>query len=53
MENLTDSLATWPALACDLRKTIDQRVRDHEIRLLLSYILGDQGKGPLGVDCSA
>ncbi|WP_055601363.1 hypothetical protein [Streptomyces aureus] len=41
------------ALACDLRKTVDQRVRDHEIRLLLSYILGDQGKGPLGVECSA
>ncbi|MFD4736093.1 hypothetical protein ACFWNQ_01810 [Streptomyces virginiae] len=41
------------ALACDLRKTVDQRVRDHEISLLLSYILGDQGKGPLGVECSA
>ncbi|MFB6525394.1 hypothetical protein [Streptomyces sp. NPDC056399] len=41
------------ALACDLRQTVDQRVRDHEIRLLLSYILGDQGKGPLGVECSA
>ncbi|MFF9472017.1 hypothetical protein ACF1E9_05225 [Streptomyces roseolus] len=41
------------ALACDLRKTVDQRVRDHEIRLLLSYILGDQGKGPLGVECTA
>ncbi|WP_328786530.1 hypothetical protein [Streptomyces sp. NBC_00273] len=41
------------ALACDLRKTIDQRVRDHEISLLLSYVIGDQGKGPLGVECSA
>ncbi|MFE6836700.1 hypothetical protein ACFVFI_17945 [Streptomyces sp. NPDC057705] len=41
------------ALACDLRKTIDQRVRDHEISLLLSYLIGDQGKGPLGVECSA
>ncbi|WP_282697807.1 hypothetical protein [Streptomyces sp. CC208A] len=41
------------ALACDLRKTVDQRVRDHEIRLLLSYILGDAGKGPLGVECTA
>ncbi|MEU6245668.1 hypothetical protein [Streptomyces sp. NPDC047024] len=39
------------ALACDLRKTVDQRVRDHEIGLLLSYIIGGQGKGPLGVDC--
>ncbi|MFF3956665.1 hypothetical protein ACFYY1_26120 [Streptomyces sp. NPDC001890] len=37
------------ALACDLRKTVDKRVRDHEIRLLLSYILGDQGKGQLSV----
>ncbi|MDX3402413.1 hypothetical protein B0E38_03861 [Streptomyces sp. 111WW2] len=41
------------ALACDLRKTVDQRVRDHEIRLLLSYIVGNQGKGPLGVECPA
>ncbi|MER7696735.1 MULTISPECIES: hypothetical protein [Streptomyces] len=41
------------ALACDLRKTVDKRVRDHEIRLLLSYILGDQGKGLLNVACSA
>ncbi|MEU6110703.1 hypothetical protein ABZ853_20150 [Streptomyces albidoflavus] len=41
------------ALACDLRKKVDKRVRDHEIRLLLSYILGDQGKGPLNVECSA
>ncbi|MEW1633552.1 hypothetical protein AB0469_05725 [Streptomyces sp. NPDC093801] len=47
------SLVNVNALACDLRKTVDQRVRDHEIRLLLSYILGDQGKGPLGVECSA
>lgn len=31
------------ALACDLRKTVDQRVRDHEIRLLLSYIMGNPG----------
>ncbi|TDT22728.1 hypothetical protein EV562_1214 [Streptomyces sp. BK208] len=28
------------ALACDLRKTVDQRVRDYEISLLLSYIIG-------------
>ncbi|MFJ8300183.1 hypothetical protein ACIQ9R_30415 [Streptomyces sp. NPDC094447] len=41
------------ALACDLRKTVDPRVRDHEVALLLSYILGDQGKGPLGVECNA
>ncbi|MFD5483443.1 hypothetical protein [Streptomyces hawaiiensis] len=41
------------ALACDLRKTVDQRVRNCEISLLLSYIIGDQGKGPLGVECSA
>ncbi|GLW47621.1 hypothetical protein Stsp02_32830 [Streptomyces sp. NBRC 14336] len=41
------------ALACDLRKTVDQRVRDYEISLLLSYIIGGQGKGPLGVECSA
>ncbi|MCX4482332.1 hypothetical protein OOK44_38825 [Streptomyces cellulosae] len=41
------------ALACDLRKTVDQRVRDHEISLLLSYIVGDQGQGQLGVECSA
>ncbi|MER7826265.1 hypothetical protein ABTX85_27310 [Streptomyces sp. NPDC096097] len=47
------ALVNVNALACDLRKTIDQRVRDHEISLLLSYILGDQGKGPLGVECSA
>ncbi|MGC0400349.1 hypothetical protein RKD27_002993 [Streptomyces sp. SAI-126] len=41
------------ALACDLRKTVDQRVRDHEISLLLSYIAGSPGTGPLGVDCPA
>lgn len=41
------------ALACDLRKTVDQRVRDHEISLLLSYIVGDQGKGQLGAECYA
>ncbi|MFE2518329.1 hypothetical protein ACFXG9_23790 [Streptomyces mirabilis] len=40
------------ALACGLRKTVDQRVRDHEISLLLSYIIIGQGKGPLGVECS-
>ncbi|MFE6461233.1 hypothetical protein ACFVP0_27715 [Streptomyces cinereoruber] len=38
------------ALACDLRKTVDQRVRDHEISLLLSYVTGDQSKKPLGVE---
>ncbi|MFB7760541.1 hypothetical protein [Streptomyces xiamenensis] len=50
------SLATMVninALACDLRKTVDQRVRDHEISLLLSYITGDQGNRPLGVESSA
>ncbi|MFI0961441.1 hypothetical protein ACH4S8_08550 [Streptomyces sp. NPDC021080] len=41
------------ALACDLRRTVDQRVRDHEISLLLSYIIGGQGKGPFGVECPA
>lgn len=41
------------ALACDLRETVDQRVRDHEISLLLSCIIGGQGKGPLGVECPA
>ncbi|MGP3732995.1 hypothetical protein ACTWJ9_07205 [Streptomyces sp. GDS52] len=41
------------ALACDLRKTVDQRVRDHEISLLLSYIAGIPDTGPLGVDCPA
>ncbi|MGQ4482631.1 hypothetical protein [Streptomyces sp. SAS_276] len=41
------------ALACDLRKTVDQRVRDHEISLLLSYIEGSPGTDPLGVDCPA
>ncbi|MFJ6666529.1 hypothetical protein [Streptomyces sp. NPDC091383] len=41
------------ALACDLRKTVDQRVRDHGISLLLSYIAGSPGTGPLGVDCPA
>ncbi|MDH2411926.1 hypothetical protein, partial [Streptomyces chitinivorans] len=41
------------ALACDLRKAVDQRVRDYEISLLLSYITGGQGKGLLGVECSA
>ncbi|MFE2688775.1 hypothetical protein ACFXKT_45595, partial [Streptomyces mirabilis] len=40
------------ALACDLRKTVDQRVRDDEISPLLSYIIGGQGKGPLGGECS-
>ncbi|MET9374030.1 hypothetical protein ABZX98_07750 [Streptomyces sp. NPDC002992] len=38
------------ALACDLRKTVDQRVRDYEIKLLLSYIVSSPGKGPLGVE---
>ncbi|MFG1670976.1 hypothetical protein [Streptomyces sp. Y7] len=41
------------ALACDLRKTVDQRVRDHEISLLLSYIADGPGAGSLGVDCPA
>lgn len=41
------------ALACDLRKTVDQRVRDHEISLLLSYITGGQGNRPLGIEGSA
>ncbi|WP_432112644.1 hypothetical protein [Streptomyces sp. S1] len=41
------------ALACDLRKTLDKRVRDHEVSLLLSYIIGDQSKNQLGVECSA
>ncbi|MFG2351800.1 hypothetical protein [Streptomyces phaeochromogenes] len=41
------------ALACDLRKTVDQRVRDHEISLLLSYLTAGPGAGALGVDCSA
>ncbi|MFF8277117.1 hypothetical protein ACF05T_13575 [Streptomyces lateritius] len=35
------------ALACDLRKTVNQSVRDHEVSLLLSNIIGGQGKGPL------
>ncbi|MZE76244.1 hypothetical protein GTY57_04160 [Streptomyces sp. SID5475] len=41
------------ALACDLRRTVDQRVRDHETSLLLSYITSSPGTGSLGVDCSA
>ncbi|WP_369265889.1 hypothetical protein [Streptomyces harbinensis] len=41
------------ALACDLRKTVDPRVRDHEISLLLSYITGGQGNRPLAVESSA
>ncbi|MFE9792903.1 hypothetical protein ACFYRL_14365 [Streptomyces goshikiensis] len=41
------------ALACDLRKAVDQRVRDLEISLLLSYVIGDQGNAPLGVECAA
>ncbi|MFJ4689237.1 hypothetical protein [Streptomyces sp. NPDC088789] len=41
------------ALACDLRATVHQRVRDHEIRLLLSYITRNQSMGPLNADCSA
>ncbi|MFD7507728.1 hypothetical protein ACFV5N_00035 [Streptomyces sp. NPDC059853] len=41
------------ALACDLRKTVDPRVRDHEISLLLSYITGGQGNRPLAVEGSA
>ncbi|MEV0530889.1 hypothetical protein [Kitasatospora sp. NPDC050463] len=47
------ALANINALACDLRRTVDQRVRDHEISLLLSYLDGDAGAGPLGVDCGA
>ncbi|MGW4170075.1 hypothetical protein ACWEGX_24560 [Streptomyces chartreusis] len=46
------ALVNINALACDLRKTVDQRVRDHEISLLLSYITNSSG-GALGVDCSA
>lgn len=41
------------ALACMLRTTVDQRVRDHEVGLLLSYITSGSGTGPLGVDCPA
>ncbi|MEU5633788.1 hypothetical protein ACH47C_17560 [Streptomyces rishiriensis] len=47
------ALVNINALACDLRKTVDQRVRDHEISLLLSYITSSPGAGALGVDCSA
>ncbi|MCX4745986.1 hypothetical protein OG455_10685 [Kitasatospora sp. NBC_01287] len=47
------ALANINALACDLRRTVDQRVRDHEISLLLSYLSGGAGPGPLGVDCGA
>ncbi|MFG2845348.1 hypothetical protein ACGF12_19565 [Kitasatospora sp. NPDC048296] len=47
------ALVNINALACDLRRTIDQRVRNHEISLLLSYLTGDVGAGLLGVDCGA
>ncbi len=47
------ALVNINALACDLRRTVDQRVRNHEISLLLSYLSGDAGAGPLGVDCGA
>ncbi|MET9958182.1 hypothetical protein ABZ128_03690 [Streptomyces sp. NPDC006326] len=48
------ALVNINALACDLRKNVDQRVRDHEISLLLSYIGGStHGSQPLGVDCAA
>ncbi|MFE2726466.1 hypothetical protein [Kitasatospora sp. NPDC059327] len=47
------ALVNINALACDLRRTVDQRVRNHEIGLLLSYLSGDTGAGPLGVDCGA
>lgn len=40
------------AVTCDLRKTVDQRVRDYKISLL-RHIIGCQGKAPLGVECSA
>ncbi|GAA3212274.1 hypothetical protein GCM10020256_11560 [Streptomyces thermocoprophilus] len=46
------ALVNINALACDLRKAVDQRVRDHEISLLLSYVTNSSG-GALGVDCSA
>ncbi|MDH6578234.1 hypothetical protein [Kitasatospora sp. MAP5-34] len=41
------------ALACDLRKVVDQRVRDHEISLLTSYIAGVSARTPLMADCPA
>ncbi|MFF2619346.1 hypothetical protein [Kitasatospora sp. NPDC058046] len=47
------ALVNINALACDLRRTVDQRVRNHEISLLTSYLRGDTGPGPLGVDCDA
>ncbi|WP_185893879.1 hypothetical protein [Streptomyces sp. WAC05950] len=48
------ALVNINALACDLRKTVDQRVRDHEISLLLSYIGGSSPcPQPLNVDCAA
>ncbi|MFJ6774010.1 hypothetical protein ACIQOV_24170 [Kitasatospora sp. NPDC091257] len=47
------ALVNINALACDLRRTVDQRVRDHEISLLLSYLSGDTGTRPLAVDCGA
>ncbi|MCD0484581.1 hypothetical protein LO771_19820 [Streptacidiphilus sp. ASG 303] len=47
------ALANINALACELRRTVDQRVRSHEISLLLSYLSGDAGSRPLGVDCGA
>ncbi|MGW2397201.1 hypothetical protein ACWCYY_11670 [Kitasatospora sp. NPDC001664] len=47
------ALANINALACDLRRTVDQRVRNHEISLLLSYLRGGTGTGPLWADCGA
>ncbi|WP_017559575.1 hypothetical protein [Nocardiopsis baichengensis] len=47
------AVVNFNALACMLRATVDQRVRDHEVGLLLSYITGSSGTGPLGVDCPA
>ncbi|MEU8924656.1 hypothetical protein AB0D10_27560 [Kitasatospora sp. NPDC048545] len=46
-------LVSINALSCDLRRTVDRSVRDHEINLLLSYLAGDTGPGPLGVKCAA
>ncbi|MBD0688440.1 hypothetical protein [Streptomyces sp. CBMA123] len=41
------------ALACDVRKIIDPRVRDQEVALLTSYLAGSTPGGPLTVDFPA
>jgi len=41
------------ALACDTRKIVDPRVRDHEVALLLSYLTSSTSGAPLTADVPA